>query len=162
MKIFFLIDKFIDSLSKSILLVNLFFMLTLTLLGIILRWFNQTFLWIEPLVRHLVFFTAFLGGVLATGKRGHIGIDLLSKYLENKWPKLLIWQSRVVNISCSLSLLWLTFASYSFFKVEVIYGKEAFLGIHSSVLVFIIPFGLSLCSYRFFYQFLSSFTGGKN
>ena len=69
-------DKFIEKISISLLVVCVLSMLLLSVLNIFLRWFNTTLFWVEPLVRHLVFLSAFLGGVLATGNRSHIGIDI--------------------------------------------------------------------------------------
>ena len=36
----------------------------LSVTNIFLRWFDMTIYWVEPLVRHLVFLSAFLGGYL--------------------------------------------------------------------------------------------------
>ena len=66
------IDDFIESISKSGLVICIALMLGLTLVNIVLRWFGHTWLWVEPLVRHLVFVCAFLGGALATGSKNHI------------------------------------------------------------------------------------------
>jgi TRAP-type C4-dicarboxylate transport system permease small subunit len=134
-------------------------MLTMSVGTIVLRWFNSTFLWFEPFIRHLVFISAFLGGVLATGRRTHIGIDIIGKYLESKesWDTYL-WVSRIIYLACTITLAWLVSASIDFVKVEAQYGKEAFLGIHSKFLVAITPFGFSLIGLRFLFLLLLSFS----
>ena len=77
------IDDLIDKLSTSILVVTVLTMLMLSVLNIVLRWFNSHVMWIEPFVRYLVVTSAFLGGVIATGKKSHIGIDIVAKYFEH-------------------------------------------------------------------------------
>ena len=59
-------------------------MMILSITGIVLRWFNIAFLWIDPLVRHLVFICTFLGGAIATGRGTHIGIDIIGRLLESR------------------------------------------------------------------------------
>jgi TRAP-type C4-dicarboxylate transport system permease small subunit len=154
------IDLGIEKLASWLLVLCVSLMLGMSVLNIILRWFNATSLWFEPFIRHTVFLAAFLGGVLATGRRTHIGIDIIGKYFEaqKKWVPYL-WVTRLVSLASFLTLVWLCKASIDFVFVEAKYGKEAFLGIHTKFLVAIIPFGLSLIAYRFFYIFINSFTG---
>ena len=154
------IDNGIEKFSQYGLVVSLSVILFFCVLNIVLRWFDQTLFWIDPLVRHLVFVSAFLGGALATGRKQHIGIDIISKILEQKDNK------KIINILqifiwtvCFLTLVWLTKAGIEMAKVEFEHGKESFLGIHSGVLLSIIPVGFSLIGFRFFYLVLKqSFT----
>lgn len=162
MKLLSFIDKLIEKLSTYFLVVAIFSMLTLSVLNIVFRWFGVTFHWIEPLVRHLVFLATFLGGALATGRGTHICIDILGKYLENsRSVKLQIYIKRFVSLVSCLSVLWILKASYDFSVMEFEYGKEIFLGVHSGHAVSIIPFGFSLISYRFFFQFISTYFPSK-
>lgn len=149
------IDKFIDSVGSLTLFVVLMLLLFLSVALIVLRWFNLSFLWAEPLLRHLVFFSIFMGGVLATGKGAHIGIDLVSKFLESK--KLYHWQSwiaRLVLAATLVTLIWLTATSLNFVQVEADYPKEVFWGISSPYLVAIIPLGFLLIAVRTLIQLL--------
>ena len=123
------IDVGVEKLSVFLLVVFIMTILTFSLTSIFLRWFGLSFHWIEPLIRHLVFSCAFLGGVLATGKGSHIGIDLLSRYLEGKKYKnfedyLLIFTSFFSSALC----LWLVHACVTFVKMELEYGKTIFWG----------------------------------
>jgi TRAP-type C4-dicarboxylate transport system permease small subunit len=153
-----LVDSAIEKISSAGLVLSVFMMLIFSILTIILRWFEITFLWFDPLVRHLVFLSAFLGGVIATGRGSHIGIDIIGKYLESKKKYFYLKQvRRIISFVSFGTVCWLIVASMEFFRVEQEYGKESFLGIHSSVLVAIIPFGFSLICYRFFYLFIKSF-----
>jgi TRAP-type C4-dicarboxylate transport system permease small subunit len=153
------IDSLLDKISFYGIVVAVLLMLSLTVLNIVLRWFNTSILWIDPLVRHLVFLSAFLGGSLATGKDNHIRIDLASKALEsmNK-PALKIWVERFIYIVTLIALVLLTKAGVDFTKMELEFGKNVFLGLHSGVLVSIIPFGMGLIGLRYLLRFLLTFT----
>jgi TRAP-type C4-dicarboxylate transport system permease small subunit len=156
------LDDLLGKLSRWGLVFSVLTMLSLSVVAIIMRWFNTSIHWIEPFVRHLVFLSTFLGGVLATGRGEHIGIDIIGKWFESRhMEKSLIFVRRIISLTSFLTLVWMIKASYDFFLVELKYGKPVFWGIESGVLVAIIPFGFSLIAYRFFYKFVSSFSGGE-
>ena len=145
------IDKFIESFTKFALVLTVMGMLLLSVTSIVLRWFDSSYSWMEPLIRHLVFLSAFLGGVLATGRGTHIGIDILGRYLESS-PKVIYskyLKSFTAFVSCFV-LCWSVYASWGFVQIEWEFGRIHFLGIHSGVLVGIIPFGFTLIAIRFF------------
>lgn len=160
-KLVSILQKFDQSLDRACtwaLIVSLGAMIILTLCNILLRWFGSTILWIEPMTRQLVFLSAFLGGTLATGSKSHIAIDLASRLLDGLGlQKLKRSLDRLILLFCLVAVLWLCHASYLLYLVEVEFGKVEFLGIHSSVLIGIVPVGLALIGYRFFYQFIASF-----
>ena len=143
------LGQWIDKAVQSVLVLTVFTMLLLSVISIILRWFGISFLWVEPVVRHLVFATAFLGATLATSTGRHIAIEILAKSLEasNK-EKPLFLINKVTSFLTIIGLGWLFISGYGFLKMEVEYGKVAFLGIHSSVLVSIIPIGFALMFLR--------------
>ncbi len=155
MKIFSTLDFLIEKSISAILVVFIVSILFLSCSSIVLRWFQYSQLWIDPLVRHLVFFSTFLGGVLATGKGTHIGIDLIGTYLEHH--KLSVAAQIIKIIVCTVSvatLVWLVVASINFSQIELQYGKAVFWGIESGYLVSFIPIGFGLIGYRFFYILL--------
>jgi TRAP-type C4-dicarboxylate transport system permease small subunit len=146
------LDNILEQFSKKALIVCVITMLFLSVLNIFLRWFNQTLFWVEPLVRHLVFLSAFLGGALATGSKSHIGIDILHRWLQGKEDssaaKFILYLTSFISIfTCS----WLVYAGYEFMKVELEYGRDVFWGVHSGFLVGIIPFGFLLIGLRFIF-----------
>ena len=160
MKVLSFIDQWIEKITGYTLVAGVFTMLFFSVLNIVLRWFETTIHWVEPLVRHLVFLCAFLGGVIATGRGTHIGIDILGKYFESKeMVKAYAWTRRIIAFFSFLVLIWLIQSSMNFVTVELKYGKAVFWGIHSGVLVGIIPLGFTLIGYRFFYLLLNSFFG---
>lgn len=161
MALFRFIDKLIEKGSSYLLVICVALMLTLSVFAIVMRWFETSFLWMEPFVRHLVFLSTFLGGVVATGRGTHIAIDVLNKKIEMSgpdWAKRL--SLRIMNFASGAALIWLVRASWQFMNIELEYGHEVFWGIHSGVLVGIIPFGLSLIAYRFMFRFMQTFTKG--
>jgi TRAP-type C4-dicarboxylate transport system permease small subunit len=152
------IDTIVEKFAFYGVVVSIILMLGFTVLNIVLRWFNTSILWIDPAVRHLVFLSAFLGGTLATGQDNHIRIDLASKIFETKgWHGLKRWIDRIVIFVTIVATIFLARAGYDFMKVELEFGKEAFLGVHSGLLVGIIPFGMGILTLRFILKLLLSF-----
>ena len=161
-RVLFAIDRVVERFTFYALVVAVFAMLTFSVLTIVFRWFQITCLWFEPLVRHLVFSSTFLGGVIATGRGTHISIDIVGRYLENSGSKhRRIWLARTVALCCVLVLGWLIYASWKFVQVELQYGKEVFWGLHSGFLVAVIPVGFGLIGYRFLYRLARTFSLSK-
>ena len=156
------VDHFIDSVSSYLLVVSVVLMLFLSVLNIFLRWGNTTIFWIEPLVRHLVFASAFLGGILATGRKNHIGIDIIGRWLEvKKYYRLRLHVERLIYVISIFTLYFLIISSLDFMKSEAEFGRKVFLGIHSSHLVGIIPVGFTAIMARIFLILLLSFDGNN-
>jgi TRAP-type C4-dicarboxylate transport system permease small subunit len=149
-------DHFLDQSSKWGIVFCVFVMLILTVMNIVLRWFEVSIHWVEPAVRHLVFIAAFLGGSLATGARHHIKIDIISRLLEKK-KNAQKYIDQIVTILTLVATILLTYSSTNLVKVEFEFGKEVFLNIHSGYLISIIPFGMGLISIRLLLRFLMSF-----
>lgn len=153
-------DGYVDKLIEWLLVATILSVMVFSVLTIILRWFQVNLQWIEPLTRHLVFLSAFLGGAVATKRGTHIGIDVLGKYLEAKsWHGLLKNIQRYIAAVSFVTLIILSKAAFDFMQVEKEFGSEAFFGLHSGDLVMIIPVGFLLIAYRFIYMFLTSFEG---
>lgn len=153
MKLFLILDEFLDRLSRFGLVAGLFSILGLSVFAIILRWFGSSLMWVEPLIRHLVFLSAFLGGSVATSKNVHIKIDLFTKLIELSQSKLIHWiHKNLVTLFCFIVCLVLAKSGRDFYLVEKEFGAVGFLHIHSATLVGIIPFGMGLITLRFFNQ----------
>lgn len=143
------LDQYLENFAKWSILFCVLSMLLLSLSSIVLRWFEMSLLWIDPLVRHLVFVAAFLGGSLATGANQHIKIDLLSRLLEKSQNlKLKKFIEALVLLITFIACFVLVKGSYQLTLVEFEYGKEEFLGLHSGYLVGIIPVGMGLIALR--------------
>lgn len=152
------LDTGLEKFVTYLLVFSVLAMLSLSSFSIVIRWFQHNITWIDPFVRHLVFFSAFLGGIIATGQGTHIGIDILGKFVESKgWHGLRLIISKVVYITSMAVLVWLIKSGIDFTKVEMEYSKEEFWGIQSGYLVMLIPVGLGLLLLRFIFVFLLSF-----
>ena len=157
------LDRLIEKIAEYALIAAILGMVLFGMLNIILRWLNHPVNWFDPFIRHLVFLCAFLGGVLATGKKKHLGIDIIGKSLaKNYGPRVGRNIERVIALASTATLLVLVWAGWNYVQVEMEYGKAHFLGIHSQYLAAIIPFGALLIAYRFFFIFISSFQGQKS
>jgi TRAP-type C4-dicarboxylate transport system permease small subunit len=155
------IDGAIEKGSSIILVASILTILFCSSGTIVLRWFHINLSWIDPFVRHLVLLSTFLGGVVATGRGNHIGIDLISKFLEIKgydYAKIIV--NRIILFSSGVILVWLIKSGIDFTKVEMEFSKIEFWGIGSGYLVSMIPIGLGLIATRFFTLFVLSFKKG--
>lgn len=159
-KVFHTFDKTVEKIATGLLVFCVLGMLFMSVSNIVLRWFDSHVLWFEPAVRYLVFFSAFLGGAIATGKRSHIGIDIIGKYLEAK--KLFDahrWVARIIDLASLIVLFYLTKACVDFVGEEAKYGrKDVFIGIHAKYLAMIMPFGFGIIALRFFNNIILSFS----
>lgn len=153
-------DRAIEKFSTVLLVFCVMGMLLMSVSNIVLRWFDSHVLWFEPAVRYLVFLSAFLGGAIATGKRTHIGIDIIGKYLESKelWDAQR-WVGRIIDVASVIVLFYLTSACIDFVSEEAKYGrKDVFIGIHAKYLAMVIPFGFGIICVRFFNGIILSFS----
>lgn len=149
-KVVFFLDDFLEKMAKILGVLSLLGMLFLTLFVIVMRMLGHTYLWIDPLVRHLVFFSAFFGGILATGKGGHVSIDLVGKPLEKAERfRELKWINTVLWLVCGVVLVIVSQTSWQFVRDTLQYEGEAFLGVKRGYLVAMIPIGFSIMAYRF-------------
>ncbi len=163
MKIIKFLDKALEKFTTYLLVASVLLMLSLSSLSIVARWFQSNIAWIDPFVRHLVFLSAFLGGIIATGQGTHIGIDVIGKFVESKgWHSLRSMLSKIIMLSSMAVLVWLIKSGIEFTKVELEFGKIEFFGIHSGFLVMIIPIGMGLLLLRFTTIFLLSFGDHNN
>lgn len=144
-----------DRTIEGLLVFSVVALMAFSLLTMIFRWTQVSALWVDPLVRHLVFINIFLGGVIACQKGQHIGIDILGKLLEGKKHQKLRrgWQVFLSLVSM-LGSLALSYSGYEYFLIEREYGDIGMLGVHTSFLVGIIPVGFLLIAIRFALQTL--------
>ncbi len=152
------IDWAIEKFASIFLVASILLILFCSSGSIVLRWFHINLSWIDPFVRHLVLLGTFLGGVIATGRGNHIGIDLVGKILEVKgYERAKVIVNRIILITSAMVLVWMIKSGIDFTKVELEFSKIEFWGIKSGHLVAMIPIGLGLIALRFFSLFLLSF-----
>lgn len=143
-----MIGRSLDQGARAVMLTGLVLMLTLSLVGIVARWLGLSFMWLDPLVRHLVLITAFGGGVVAVGKKNHIKIDLLSHPIERMSSQGRSMVQVVLALATALVTAALTWSAWLFYLSEQEYGAHGLLGIHSSLWVLIFPIGWGAMTLR--------------
>lgn len=162
-KLILAFDGVLEKISRWGIISSLFIILGFAVISIVLRWLGSSPLWIEPLIRHVVFLSAFFGGSLATSKGVHIKVDLLTHVVENSRSKVIHWvHKNLIALFCLITTTFLMKASWDFYVVEREFGAEAFLNIHSSYLVAIIPFGVGLIALRFLNRLLLGLIQGDS
>ena len=153
MKILEYLDKSLEKFCSILLIINVFSMLFFSLLNIVLRWFETSLIWIDPLTRHLVFVSTFLAAALACGQGKHIAIDILSRHLESSGRKVLKrFLHRFISLTTAAVLIWFITTSLKLVQVEMEYGKAVFWGIHSGFLIAVIPLGFGIICLRFIFS----------
>ena len=71
------------------------------------------------------------------------------------------WLERLGEFVGAIITFVLAYYAWQFFRLEMEYGRKAFLGIHSSFLVGIIPLGAIILSYSFCGSFIRAFVEEK-
>jgi len=122
-------------------------MLLLSFLQILLRNFAQTgFVWIDPLLRHLLLWIGFTGATLATRLGRHIHIDILSRLLPARGLRL---AHAATNLLGAALCLLLSNACLKLVREEAAAGTTSFLELPTWVLQSVMPVTLLVMSYRF-------------
>lgn len=137
------LQRFEDGLLVSVLLS----MLTLAFARIVMRnLFNSGMVWSEPLLKILVLWTALLGAMVATRNHHHINIDVLSKFLPDRFQPL--QQYLVHGISAGVCFL-LSWQSLRFVALEWEEGTLAFANVPAWIPELILPIGFFSMALRF-------------
>lgn len=139
--------SFFDKTIETVVVLCVVLIIGLSCLNIALRWFQVALIFVEPLVRHLVFLSAFLGAVMAIGSDRHIKIDLMQRYIHKNKKINKFFMPFYFSIIL-IVLLALSYSAFNFTISELEYGRIEFLGLHSGVLTSIIPIGFSLMTVR--------------
>lgn len=158
MSILHKLNELLDKVNRGAIILITITIISTSFLNIVLRWFNTSLMFVDPLVRHLVFLLAFLGALEATERSQNISIDVLKRYLETKEKKKLISIiDKVILMLSILGCLWLAQSSYEFVKIEMQYPRELFWGISTGTASAIMPLGFSLLALKSFLRLLLSF-----
>lgn len=145
------INEIINRFTRLGLVLFTTIIIIFSLINIILRWFDTSLMFVDPMVRHLVFACAFLGALEATERSQNISIDVLKRYFELKEKtSLLIIVQRIVFVVSIAGCLWLAIAGYEFAIIELEYPRELFWGVNTGMAASIIPLGFLLLSIKSF------------
>jgi len=111
--------------------------------------FSITLLWAEPLLRHLVLWSGFLGALIATRRDKHIRIDAFLRLGSPPTRALLQSIAGLFSAAVCLLLFWV---SIQFLQDERAFDTRTFLDIPSWYLQLIFPLTFGGMALRFFSQ----------
>ena len=117
-----------------------------TLLGVALPWS-------EPLVRHLVLWSSFLGALIAARQDRHIRIDALLRVSPAPARRLMEGAAALGSAAVCLAL---TVISIRYLRDERSFGAHSLLGIPAWQLQVIFPLTFGGMGLRFLHRFASS------
>ncbi|NGP45395.1 TRAP transporter small permease [Bacillaceae bacterium SIJ1] len=91
--------KVLNHLLNSVIMIILVSMVSLVFFNVVLRYvFDSGITWSEELARYLFVWVVFLGAVVATKEKGHLGVDLLVGAVARKYQKLLYVVSNAIVV----------------------------------------------------------------
>jgi TRAP-type C4-dicarboxylate transport system permease small subunit len=141
------LDHLIAAAETTLLVVLLGVMVLLDFTQVILRnFFSSGIIWADTFLRHMVLWVAFLGASLAVQERKHINIDVLTRFMQDRWK-------RIAHIATDLfaAVVCLAFfkASLTFVSSEIANSTILLLNIPTWYFEVIIPFGYGMLAFRF-------------
>jgi TRAP-type C4-dicarboxylate transport system permease small subunit len=151
------VDKAIERVEQTLLVISLGFMILLAFLQIFLRNFFATGLdWGDSLLRNLVLWIGFIGATLATREGKHIHIDVISRWLPSLGKNVV---TLITQLFSFLICCLLTYAALKFIKNEIEMGNKTFLNIPAWIPAMILPLTFILMSFRFGLRSLKALSG---
>ncbi|MCV9888090.1 MULTISPECIES: TRAP transporter small permease [Bacillaceae] len=82
--------KTLNSLLNGIIVLVLVSMVSLVFLNVVLRYaFSSGITWSEELARYLFVWIVFLGAIVASKEKGHLGVDLVISKVPKRFQKIL-------------------------------------------------------------------------
>ena len=141
-------NLFLGKIESFLLILILGVMIIFSVLQIILRsGFNSSLLWIDPLLRVLVLWSALIGGAKAAQIQKHITIDLFARFLPLPLETI---RFRLLNSICSVLSFFLTVLAFRFLLTEKAFGEIAFLNVKMWHIELAFPFSFFLMGIHFF------------
>ncbi|MEA3307744.1 MAG: TRAP transporter small permease subunit [Elusimicrobiota bacterium] len=146
--------------EKFLVIAFVFFMVILSFLQVVLRlFFNYGIVWLDPVLRHMVLWSGFIGAILASRYSKHFALDIVFKIHSDKLRKLSEIAANKFTLIISLLLFY---ASYKFIKDEAMMESIAFYAgkfeIQSATALIIVPVTFFLMA---FHTFINSFRKEK-
>lgn len=142
---------------EGLLVITVILILVLALISILSRWFQITNLWIEPLNRHLVLLLVFLGATVAVDRKKHLKVDALSITFETKiGPKILHIIELIFVLLTGIVVCFLFKSGIQFWKNELEFPVDAFLGLSQYHLAFVIPLGFFMLLVQYIFLLTNS------
>ena len=147
MKLLRLLNRGLVRVETVLLVVFLGAMVLLAFAQVVMRNVLGTgFLWGDPLVRHLVLWTGFLGAALATSEERHISIDAINKFLPSRARHIV---KIITSLFAAVTCYFLASAAWVFIQDERAAGGELVLSIPLWIGLSILPAGYVLIMIHF-------------
>jgi TRAP-type C4-dicarboxylate transport system permease small subunit len=117
---------------------------------VILRnFFHRGLIWLDPLVRTLVLWVAFLGAMVATSHARHLHVDVVRRLLPERISRQV---GRVLSVVAAVCCAFMANGSYIYLREEYQFGRSPFLGLPSWLTQSVLLWGFALLAYRFVVQ----------
>lgn len=144
------LDDWFGKIQNGLLTIILVAMIVLAFSQVILRnFFNTGLSWGDAVVRHLVLWVGFIGASVATKEHGHLAMDLVSRFMPEKFKKM---TSFFIHLASAIVCAFLTHASYKFVLGEKEGGAILLPGVPTYYAITIIPIGFFIMSLRFAFR----------
>ncbi len=141
------IDRILYKIEFGFLVLFLGSMVLLAFTQVFLRnFFGTSFVWADPIVRHLVLWAGFMGAALATSEERHISIDALTKFFS---PRVKHLAQILTSLFAVVVCYYLGAASWTFLVAEKASGSEIALSIPTWIALLVIPVGYNLLLIHF-------------
>lgn len=142
--------RLIHRLEETALVILVGSMVVLAISQIILRnLFSVSLLWAEPLIRHLVLWSGFIGALIATRENKHIRIDAILRVCSPRTRLLLDGSSLLLSAAVCLLLTWV---SIQFLRDERFFAIDTHLHLPAWQLQLIFPLTFGGMFLRFLHQ----------
>lgn len=141
------LDNCLVKFESYALIMILLAMLIFSSLQIFLRiFFNTSIVWIAPLLRALVLWTAFFGGALAIQRKASIKIDIFNRLLSDKKKNLL---QKILSVVGAIVSFYLFIIAIKFIINEKSFGDIFFLKVKVWHIELIFAIGFFLMTLHF-------------
>jgi TRAP-type C4-dicarboxylate transport system permease small subunit len=139
--------RVVRAVENSFLALLLLTMIVLSFLQVVLRNLADAgYVWIDPLLRHLVLWVGFLGALLATRTGRHINIDALTRLLS---PRLARVAGVLTNLLAFVICLLVANACAKLVREEWLAQTHGFLGVPVWCLQLVMPLASFAMAVRF-------------
>ncbi len=137
----------LHKLEEGLLAALMSVLVLLTAFQILLRaLFSVTLPWADPLIRHLVLWTGFLGAMVACRLDKHIRIDALLRLSPPRWSGALEAAGSLFAAGVCVLLVW---TAIRFVADERSYGTVSFGDVSTWLLQLIFPLAFGVMAVRF-------------
>ncbi|MEX2496418.1 MAG: TRAP transporter small permease [Woeseia sp.] len=145
------------AIENALLVLLLGIMMVLAVGQIVLRlFFDSGFIWADEMLKILVLWIALIASVAASRSRRHLRIDVLSRYVPEKYSR---FPAMVVDAFAASMCGIIAWHSSRYVLLTLEFNETVLLGIPSWLVQGIVPLAFALMCYRFTLHFLAGVLG---